>query len=67
MEKYIERYKKAKQDLSKPINRTLVKYSTLQYYEKEIGILTKDSKTIYSPIKNIRDILNKRSRKNIFI
>lgn len=38
MEKYIEKYKKAKKDLSKPINQTLVKYSTLQYFEKEIGI-----------------------------
>lgn len=37
MEKYIEKYKKAKQDLSKPINQILVKYSTLQYFEKEIG------------------------------
>lgn len=25
-------------DLSKPINQTLVKYSTLQYFEKEIGL-----------------------------
>lgn len=41
MQKYIEKYKKAKQDLSKPINQKLVKYSTLQYFEKEIGILDK--------------------------
>lgn len=38
MEKYIEEYKKAKRDLSKPINQMLVRYSTLQYFEKEIGI-----------------------------
>ena len=38
MEKYIEEYKKAKQDLSKKHNQNLVKYSTLQYFEKEIGI-----------------------------
>ncbi len=41
MQKYIEKYKKARQDLSKPINQKLVKYSTLQYFEKEIGILDK--------------------------
>lgn len=41
MQKYIEKYKKAKQNLSKPINQKLVKYSTLQYFEKEIGILDK--------------------------
>lgn len=41
MQKYIEKYKKAKQDLSKPINQKLVRYSTLQYFEKEIGILDK--------------------------
>lgn len=38
MEKYITDYKKAKSDLSKPINQMLVKYSTLQYFEKEIGL-----------------------------
>lgn len=38
MEKYIEEYKKAKQDLTKEINRKLVEYSTLQYFEKEIGL-----------------------------
>ena len=38
MEKYIADYKKAKKDLSKPINQMLVKYSTLQYFEKEIGL-----------------------------
>ena len=38
MAKYIGDYKKAKNDLSKPINQTLVKYSTLQYFEKEIGL-----------------------------
>ena len=31
-------YKKAKKDLSKPINQKLVKYSTLQYFEKEIEL-----------------------------
>ena len=38
MEKYISEYKKAKNDLSKPINQKLVMYSTLQYFEKEIGL-----------------------------
>ena len=38
MEKYIADYKKAKQDLSKSVNQMLVKYSTLQYFEKEIGL-----------------------------
>lgn len=38
MERYIADYKKAKKDLSKPINQMLVKYSTLQYFEKEIGL-----------------------------
>lgn len=38
MQDYIEKYKKAKQDMNKPVNETLVKYSTLQYFEKEIGI-----------------------------
>ena len=38
MEKYIADYKKAKLDLSKPVNQNLVKYSTLQYFEKEIGL-----------------------------
>ena len=38
MEKYIADYKKAKKDLSKPIKRMLVTYSTLQYFEKEIGL-----------------------------
>ena len=42
MEKYILDYKKAKQDLSKPANQTLVKYSTLQYFEKEIGVTVVD-------------------------
>lgn len=38
MEKYIEKYKEARRDLSKPMNQTLVKYSTLQYFEEEIGM-----------------------------
>ena len=38
MQDYIRKYKDAKQDLSKPINQTLVKCSTLQYFEEEIGI-----------------------------
>ena len=38
MENYIADYKKAMKDLSNPINQTLVKYSTLQYFEKEIGL-----------------------------
>jgi protein AbiQ len=41
MEKYIEKYKEARQDLSKPVNQILVKYSTLQYFEEEIGIQSK--------------------------
>ncbi len=45
MEQYIERYKKAKQDLSNSINQRLVKYSTLQYFEKEIGIQSKNDKS----------------------
>jgi protein AbiQ len=35
-EKYIEKYKEARKDLSKPINRILCSYSTLQYFEKYI-------------------------------
>ena len=38
MIKYIEKYKKAKQDLNKRVNQNIVRYSTLQYFEKEIGI-----------------------------
>lgn len=37
MQRYIEAYKKAKLNLSNPINQILVKYSTLQYFEEEIG------------------------------
>lgn len=44
MERYIEKYKKAKQDLSKPINQMLVRYSTLQYFEEEIGLYLEDNK-----------------------
>ena len=35
-EKYIEKYKEARKDLSKPINKILCSYSTLQYFEKYI-------------------------------
>lgn len=38
MKKYIEDYKMAKSDLSNPRNQQLVKYSTLQYFEAELGI-----------------------------
>jgi protein AbiQ len=38
MEKYIEDYKMAKNDLRNPRNEQLVKYSTLQYFEAELGI-----------------------------
>lgn len=38
MEKYIASYKKAKQDMNNAVNQKLVKYSTLQYFEKEIGL-----------------------------
>ena len=41
MQNYIKKYKKAKQDLSNPINQNLVKYSTLQYFEEELGIFPK--------------------------
>ena len=44
MEKYIEDYKKAKNDLSKKENQNLIKYSTLQYFEKEIGISADENK-----------------------
>lgn len=36
MQKYIQKYKQAKQESDKPIHRTLLKYSTLQYFEKYI-------------------------------
>lgn len=36
MIKYIEKYKKAKTDLSKPINKILCECSTLQYFEEYI-------------------------------
>lgn len=38
MKKYIEDYKKAKSDFSNPRNEQLVKFSTLQYFESELGI-----------------------------
>lgn len=38
MQKYITDYKNAKKDLSNSVNQNLVKYSTLQYFEKEIGL-----------------------------
>lgn len=38
MEKYIADYKKARSTMDDPLSRTLVMYSTLQYFEKEIGI-----------------------------
>ena len=44
MEQYIEKYKKAKLDLSKPVNQNLVSYSTLQYFEKEIGLQPENNK-----------------------
>ena len=34
MEKYIKRYKQAKENPQDPINGTLLKYSTLQYFEE---------------------------------
>ncbi len=38
MEKFIKKYKKAKKELNNPANQSLLKYSSLQYFEKEIGI-----------------------------
>lgn len=38
MEKYIASYKKAKQDMNNSVNQKLVNYSTLQYFEEEIGM-----------------------------
>lgn len=38
MQKYIEKYKVAKQNMDNPFNRKLVRYSTLQYFETEIGL-----------------------------
>ena len=38
MQKYIKKYKEAKQNLSKPVNQRLVQYSTLQYFEEDLGI-----------------------------
>lgn len=46
MEKYIELYKKAKKDLSNPVNQKLVKYSTLQYFEDDIGVQDGDTDRI---------------------
>ena len=37
MSAYIEKYKKARKNINDPINHTLVKFSTLQYFENEIG------------------------------
>lgn len=34
MQKYIDKYKQAKMNQDKPINRVLLKYSTLQYFEE---------------------------------
>lgn len=47
MQAYIEKYKKAKQDLTKPVNQMLVKYSTLQYFEEEIGIRSEEDGVVY--------------------
>ena len=44
MQKYIKKYKIAKQDLSNPVNQNLVKFSTLQYFEEEIGIISEERK-----------------------
>ena len=38
MQKYIKKYKETKRDLSKPVNQRLVQYSTLQYFEGDLGI-----------------------------
>ena len=38
MKKYIEQYKRAKRDMAKKYNQMLVEYSTLKYFEHEIGI-----------------------------
>ncbi len=38
MENFVGRYKKAKQNPSRPGNSNLLRYSTLQYFEKELGL-----------------------------
>ena len=38
MEKYIEKYKEARKDQSKPINKILCQYSTLQYFEEYLNL-----------------------------
>lgn len=38
MQDYLNKYKNAKKDLSDPWNQKIVKYSTLQYFENELGI-----------------------------
>lgn len=38
MKKYIEKYKKAKKDQSKPINKILCQYFTLQYFEEYLKL-----------------------------
>ena len=38
MIKYIATYKKAKENPTNPHNKQILQYSTLQYFEKEIGI-----------------------------
>lgn len=42
MQKYIKKYKYAKKNLSKAANKLLIRYSTLQYFEDELGIDSED-------------------------
>jgi len=37
MQKYIEQYKQARMDPEKPINKMLLRYSTLQYFEEYLN------------------------------
>ena len=38
MESFVRRYKKAKKNPSRPGNHNLLRYSTLRYFEKELGL-----------------------------
>lgn len=37
LKRYIKRYKRAKRNMSTPLDRKIVQYSTLQYFEDEIA------------------------------
>ena len=38
MESFVRRYKKAKENPDRPGNSNLLRYSTLRYFEKELGL-----------------------------